>query len=498
MNLLQTKKTDALFRKKLGEIEENAPEHIWNKIDAQLPRNQLFSPFTKVVIAFGLLLVSSFTAFQLFNKAHKKIIVQELKMEKNILVDKLSLEKDDVENKFSNEKKYTNNKLSSIAVNEIKKEKIENRIIAKEKIYDDINTIYPYEKINFKEENLSNIRLDESKSSILDESTFNDNTPIFSNQLESENNIIPVEVQETIIDKSAIILSESVSNEISNNLVDEIAIAEKNNNTIGIKSKQASAIQYIANKNINKMFGDMNGLMNPTAGIDEVDPLTLRRLKNNVNFDKVNLDKGFYIGPYIGVNYTWLSVSKKYQDKNYRVENVKYKISFGKTLGLSMGYDFSKHWGVAADFGLSSINQTYFERPSDGSQNTRTVKLNYIQIPTYIRYKSNLSARLDHKPIVLGAMLGPQISFLTKLKTIENGSRQDINQRINASEWGLAGIVNADFYINKSLFMTLGLKGAFGANLAEFPKIQGNDKKDPISYQFGVFTRFNFKVSPRH
>jgi outer membrane protein W len=249
---------------------------------------------------------------------------------------------------------------------------------------------------------------------------------------------------------------------------------------------------------LKSMWSAKEELMQKSAGIDEVDPLTLRRLKNKVNFDRVNINKGFYVGPFAGVNYTWLSVSKKYQDKEYRVENVKYKLSFGETFGIGLGYDFSKHWGVATDFGMSSINQTYFERPSENVLNKRSVSLNYWQLPVYVRYKANIGNRLQHRPITVGGLIGPQFSFLKSKRTTENGFEKEINQRINESEFGIAGIVNADFYINKNLFLTLGVKGSFGTNLNGFPKLQGDDNKEPISYQFGFFTRFNFKVAPKH
>ena len=286
------------------------------------------------------------------------------------------------------------------------------------------------------------------------------------NELKVETNTFEMDqIPASILNPENNLFSESEISEfnLENNIINSTQILETKASKIKVE-KEAIVLK--------SMWSEKEELMQKSAGIDEVDPLTLRRLKNKVNFDRVNINKGFYVGPFAGVNYSWLSVSKKYQDKEYRVENVKYKLSFGKTFGVALGYDFSKHWGVATDFGLSTINQTYLERPSENKLNTRSVSLNYWQLPIYIKYKANIGNRLQHRPITVGGLLGPQFSFLKNQKTTENGVDTEINQRINEKEFGLAGIINADFYLNKNLFLT--------------------------SYQFGLFTRFNFKVAPKH
>ena len=49
----QNNNIEALFRKLLGKVEEQPSNDIWSKIETQLPKNQLFSTFTKGVIGFG-------------------------------------------------------------------------------------------------------------------------------------------------------------------------------------------------------------------------------------------------------------------------------------------------------------------------------------------------------------------------------------------------------------------------------------------------------------
>ena len=47
MKQSQNNNIEALFRKLLGKVEEKPSNDIWSKIETQLPKNQLFSTFTK-------------------------------------------------------------------------------------------------------------------------------------------------------------------------------------------------------------------------------------------------------------------------------------------------------------------------------------------------------------------------------------------------------------------------------------------------------------------
>ena len=504
MKQSQNNNIEALFRKLLGKVEEQPSNDIWSKIETQLPKNQLFSTFTKGVIGFGILIFCSFSIYQITKVEHQKTKVNRLAIEKqNLIANKYNtpIEKEKIKKK---ELPFTRNNISLNEIHFNKKEVLQVNINRA------IDVIENLQDLNAR--STESVVIQTQQPAILKGNELALNTPEFliietniASRLE-ENTNIEKSINELKVETNTFEMDQIPASILNpeNNLFSESEISEFNleNNIINstqILETKASKIKVEKEAIVLKsMWSEKEELMQKSAGIDEVDPLTLRRLKNKVNFDRVNINKGFYVGPFAGVNYTWLSVSKKYQDKEYRVENVKYKLSFGKTFGVALGYDFSKHWGVATDFGLSTINQTYLERPSENKLNTRSVSLNYWQLPIYIKYKANIGNRLQHRPITVGGLLGPQFSFLKNQKTTENGVDTEINQRINEKEFGLAGIINADFYINKNLFLTLGLKGSFGTNLNGFPKLQGSDNKDPISYQFGLFTRFNFKVAPKH
>lgn len=503
MRQSQNKNIEILFKKLLGKAEVKPSEDIWDKIETQLPQNQLFSTYTKSVLGFGLLVVFSFSIYQITKVEHYK------SKDNNIVLEKGELSASKQSNNGLEKRNFYTTKKDFVPKNvdindgKIKKDFDNSKNLLE--VAHNFKLPSKSEKLAFlsheKPKDESNLK-DKFSTNKLDEKNSELHLWTQNNRKEIENKpnyqIVGKEFEHqniTIHDIhpiSELALNEDLKNEIIFN-------NPKINETKSLETIDLSKIN-LENERLNpeSMWSENEGLMQKSAGIDEVDPLTLRRLKNKVNFDKVNVNKGFYIGPYVGVNYTWLSVSKKYQDKDYRVENVKYNFSFGKSYGFSLGYDISKHWGVAADFGMATLNQTYFERPSDKIMNERSVRLNYWQLPIYVKYKCNIGNRLQHRPIVVGGLIGPQVTFLNSSKTIDNGVEKQINQRINQQEFGLAGIVDADFFINKNLFLTLGLKGSFGTNLSGFPRLQGPDKKDPISYQLGVFTRFNFRVSPKH
>jgi outer membrane protein W len=506
MKQSQNNNIEALFRKLLGKVEEQPSNDIWSKIETQLPKNQLFSSFTKGVIGFGILIFCSFSIYQISKVDSHKIKVNKLAIEKQNLIAIEGKKVAEIQKEKNNKKGLlaTKNEVSFNETHfnktELLQEKSNIEIDILSKIQD--NNVQSTESVIVPAEQKVVL---EGLDLAINPSEFLITKNNIASRLEDKTNIenaineLKFETNDYELDQIPISNFKPEINLVSENEVFNLDIENNCINPTQILETKASKINSEKEEIVLKsMWSAKEELMQKSAGIDEVDPLTLRRLKNKVNFDRVNINKGFYVGPFAGVNYTWLSVSKKYQDKEYRVENVKYKLSFGETFGIGLGYDFSKHWGVATDFGMSSINQTYFERPSENVLNKRSVSLNYWQLPVYVRYKANIGNRLQHRPITVGGLIGPQFSFLKSKRTTENGFEKEINQRINESEFGIAGIVNADFYINKNLFLTLGVKGSFGTNLNGFPKLQGDDNKEPISYQFGFFTRFNFKVAPKH
>ena len=112
MKQSQNNNIEALFRKLLGKVEEQPSNDIWSKIETQLPKNQLFSTFTKGVIGFGILIFCSFSIYQITKVEHQKTKVNRLAIEKqNLIANKYNtpIEKEKIKKK---ELPFTRNNIS--------------------------------------------------------------------------------------------------------------------------------------------------------------------------------------------------------------------------------------------------------------------------------------------------------------------------------------------------------------------------------------------------
>ena len=483
---------DKLFKDKLGNAEITPPNKLWSQIEQQLPsRKPYFFEnkgiiITTVALLCGLL--SIFTIQKIKSNRIAPLTDGEInRIEQPLISAKENMQKTKVNKPSSQFYSYKAPNKVSIQIYESKKESIS------------INDILVLEQTQ-KESKMESIATVVQDNSISNEENLADyiNIPTTT--------VIETELADAQLDIKAISLDDA------NNNVDALLTTEEiipkdaslhhpteNNNSERLSSKKRLEVAFeendIRTTTSNKMWKKNEISPEYIAGIDEVDPKTLKAIRNKMQFEGNVYQKGFYFGPYIGVNNTWLLVSKKFPDKHYRVENVDYKWSFAKSYGLALGYDFNKHFGILSEMGLGSeVNQTYIEKPTEGNLVERQVKLNYLDFPVYFKYKMQFGSRYDHKPIVFSVLAGPRFGTLKSSKSYQNGVEQPINQRINKAEWGLAGGLETDFYLNKYCFFTVGLRGSFGSNLANFPKLQGNDHKDPISYRFGMFTRFNFRI----
>lgn len=90
-------------------------------------------------------------------------------------------------------------------------------------------------------------------------------------------------------------------------------------------------------------------------------------------------------------------------------EELNFTATYGSQFGLTVGYNFSDFVGVAAGFGLASINQNYvtdYENVSE--QNTFSRRLSYIRIPVLLRVGGDPTRGA-------GAYfrIGPHFDFLT-------------------------------------------------------------------------------------
>ena len=121
--------------------------------------------------------------------------------------------------------------------------------------------------------------------------------------------------------------------------------------------------------------------------------------------------KGFYLGaqggPLLSVRFNGSDVDNSGMD---------YKAKSSFSFGVSGGYNFTNHFGVAAEANYSKEKQRYEDHSVKYDE-----QLNIIKIPVLFTYNTNSSAR-----IILTAKAGPQLGILRSAK-ISNSSIPALN-----------------------------------------------------------------------
>ncbi len=108
---------------------------------------------------------------------------------------------------------------------------------------------------------------------------------------------------------------------------------------------------------------------------------------------------------YFGVSGTWLS-SVIINQNNYGLPfEMDYKLAFGTSANVNIGFDFSKHAGLKLEIGYAKLGQKYQDTYKDTTY-TRDINLNYLQIPLLFKYRTGGNVAKFY------LMVGPQFNFL--------------------------------------------------------------------------------------
>jgi hypothetical protein len=83
-----------------------------------------------------------------------------------------------------------------------------------------------------------------------------------------------------------------------------------------------------------------------------------------------------------------------------------YKSTFGTSFGVSGGYNFTKHFGVATEVNYATLKQHYADYTTSYTQ-----KFNYLKVPVLFAYNTN-----PEKKFIFTAKAGPQVGILMNSK----------------------------------------------------------------------------------
>ena len=241
--------------------------------------------------------------------------------------------------------------------------------------------------------------------------------------------------------------------------------------------------------------GDNNiGFPLSSLSANELESLLSTNIPNPSDLKRLQLKgediKGFHIGPSFGFNNTWVLSRKDDRDER----NAEYKMKFGTSYGIALGYDFNGHSGVEIDWIMSSNEGQAFETKTELGSSTSKVKLNYTRIPVIFKYRmSKMSG--SGTPIAVNYLMGMQYGRLNWINIDDN---IDFLKPADFSEheWGILFGLEYDFYLNDNYSLTLGGRGNITTDINIFPLLSNDNFNNLHNFSLGITARFNYLFKP--
>lgn len=124
--------------------------------------------------------------------------------------------------------------------------------------------------------------------------------------------------------------------------------------------------------------------------------------------------------------------------------------------GLALGYDFSPRWGIVAEYVAHNRQTQPIERTdANGSISQSTMHLTYTAVPVLAKVRL-LGSRITNKPSELNLLAGLQYARLQSA-AINSDNAAYLNL-LKTDHWGFAAGIEYDYYLNKHLTLTTGLR----------------------------------------
>lgn len=204
--------------------------------------------------------------------------------------------------------------------------------------------------------------------------------------------------------------------------------------------------------------------------------------------------KGLHIGVVGAFNSTWILNQNNYYNLTpldnpvVQTSEMDYRIKWGYSTGVSVGYNFKRSWGLQMDVLYNSTGQkyednfdgpatlqdftitpsidTFFPRGDNNIKVTRDVSLSYIQIPIMAKYITKEGNRAK-----FFMLFGPQVGI--KVMNKESMTFQNIpftprapyklNEKFKAIDFGFAIRFGTEIYATDNLFFDICLSLYAGA-----------------------------------
>jgi hypothetical protein len=506
-------KLDDILRKKLEDAEVAPPPDLWNKIEAQLPKQASSKNKYKYLLLLLLFISSSTGSVFVYESFLRDNI---LKFEKSTIERKnlaSTEKKDNNSNNIQNKTQLDNQSSAKIISNKTNNNNNQLSVInTKNKNNTQSNELNDKSKyITAKKEKTTNQY--KTPQTISTEKASNSNNNINTEYLASNNK---TKKQKGKINntKSDAVATNYDSNKTNKQVKNKNTVTENNANLDNItqddvlnSTMQAyennlnkqnaenliASIDVIPASNINtprqttaeilqSFYPEKDFSLDEGAALTEYEKQKEKQLKNLKEFAGVDVTKGFHAGVLLSIHNNWLT--SKNSNKESNNNQIKYKVDFGKSFGVNLGYDYTSRWGIQTEIAYNEQGQKYTEITSNNQKLNKELDLAYLRVPLMVKYKINFINNYNSKPVIVNFLFGPQVNLLLSKKTTINDKKEDFKSAYNKGEFGLYGGVDFDLFMTKNFYMTVGSRLGFGTALK---------KNTPKSFQIGITTQFNFK-----
>jgi hypothetical protein len=160
-----------------------------------------------------------------------------------------------------------------------------------------------------------------------------------------------------------------------------------------------------------------------------------------------NAQKGFSVSVKATPQFSFLENKDDNNNDNYSR-----KATFNTNFGIGGGYNFTNKIGVGADVLYSLQGQRY----SLGSSNEVNQKNEYIKVPVYFSYNTDVS-----KKVSFIGKVGPQVSFLTASKLDDKDGHEivgDTKDRYKSTTFGAMASAGAQYKLNPNLYLSTAVR----------------------------------------
>jgi len=210
---------------------------------------------------------------------------------------------------------------------------------------------------------------------------------------------------------------------------------------------------------------------------------------------------------YFGLAGTGLS-SVITNQNNYGLDfEMDYKVTFGGSGNVNIGFDFNQHAGLKLEIGFAKLGQRY-EDIHDDTVYTRNVKLNYLQIPLMFKYRTGGEVARFY------VMAGPQFNLLLsasqeylKNEVFFNDTvpgnwtkpeligEETITDRYNSLDIMARIDLGVDINVASNLFLNVGLTMAYGLMDINATDWQIKDHTGNYNPSHNVYGGINFGIN---